>query len=269
MRTKPLVGVTADRTMTGAHASHVTGEKYITAAVDGAGALALVVPALGTHQAAADLLDAVDGLLFTGSYSNVEPHHYGGAQSEPGTLHDPHRDATTLPLMRAAIEAGVPVLAICRGFQEMNVVYGGTLHQHVHAVEGFDDHRENKADSLDEQYGPAHQIALVDGGLLQRLAHGAREARVNSLHGQGIDRMGAGLVAEAHAPDGLIEAVSVANARAFALGVQWHPEWKHAQNALSTALFRAFGEACRARMLARIPGGAARPGAEAPRTAHA
>ncbi|RQH05306.1 gamma-glutamyl-gamma-aminobutyrate hydrolase family protein [Paraburkholderia dinghuensis] len=269
MRMKPLVGVTADRNMMGPHASHVTGEKYIAAAVDGAGALALVVPALGARQATADLLDAVDGLLFTGSYSNVEPHLYGGTPSAPGTLHDSHRDATTLPLMRAAIEAGVPVLAICRGFQEMNVVYGGTLHQQVHAVEGFDDHRENKADQLDEQYGPAHAITLADGGMLQRLAGGARDASVNSLHGQGIDRLGAGLVAEALAPDGLIEAVSVANARTFALGVQWHPEWQHAQNALSTAIFHAFGEACRARMLARIPGGANRHNAEAPCAAHA
>jgi putative glutamine amidotransferase len=269
MRKKPLVGVTADRTMMGPHASHVTGEKYIAAAVGGSGVLALVLPALGARQATADVLDAVDGLLFTGSYSNVEPSRYGGAPSEPGTLHDPERDATTLPLMRAAIEAGVPVLAICRGFQEMNVVFGGTLHQQVHAVEGFDDHRENKADPLDVQYGPAHPLTLVAGGLLQRLAGGANDVRVNSLHGQGIEKLGAGLVAEAYAPDGLIEAVSVENARSFTLGVQWHPEWKYAEDALSTAIFRAFGEACRARMLARIPGGADRQDAEAPRAAHA
>jgi putative glutamine amidotransferase len=269
MRMKPLIGVTADRTMMGPHPSHVTGEKYIAAAVDGAGALALVLPALGDRQATADVLDAVDGLLFTGSYSNVEPHRYGGAPSEPGTLHDPFRDATTLPLMRAAIEAGVPVLAICRGFQEMNVVYGGKLHQQVHAVDGLNDHRENKADALDQQYGPAHPVELTEGGMLQRFLHGAHEASVNSLHGQGIDTLGAGLVAEAVAPDGLIEAISVANARTFALGVQWHPEWKHAEDALSTAIFRAFGDACRARMLARIPGGADRLNAEAPRAAHA
>ncbi|MFX1674363.1 gamma-glutamyl-gamma-aminobutyrate hydrolase family protein [Paraburkholderia sp. A2WS-5] len=261
MRTKPLIGVTADRTMMGPHASHVAGEKYIAAAVDGSGGLVVVLPALGARQATADLLEAVDGLLFTGSYSNVEPHRYGGAASAAGTLHDPERDATTLPLMRAAIDAGVPVLAICRGFQEMNVVFGGTLHQQVHAVDGFDDHRENKADTLDTQYGPAHTIALAEGGLLQRLAGGTgetREARVNSLHGQGIETLGGGLVVEATAPDGLIEAISVANAASFALGVQWHPEWQHAQNALSTAIFRAFGEACRARMLARIPCGAGR-----------
>ena len=242
--------------MMDAHLSHVTGEKYLAAVVDGAGALALIVPALGGRQTIDDLLAAIDGLLFTGSSSNVEPHRYGGAPSEPGTLHDPQRDATTLPLMRAAIEAGVPVLAICRGFQEMNVVYGGTLHQQVHAVGGFNDHRENKDDPLDTQYGPAHPVVVAADGILQRLLAGAREARVNSLHGQGIDRLGAGLVAEAWSPDGLIEAARVDGARAFALGVQWHPEWQHDQNALSMALFRAFGEACRARMQARIPGGA-------------
>lgn len=252
MRNKPTIGVTADRTMSGPHASHVCVEKYLVAAVDGAGALAFVLPALGERQAASDILDAVDGLLFTGSYSNVEPRRYGGKASEAGTLHDPHRDATTLPLMRAAVEAGVPVLAICRGFQEMNVVFGGTLHQQVHAVSGYDDHRENKEDALDTQYGPAHALKLADGGLLQRLAEGAHDIRVNSLHGQGIETLGAELVAEAYAPDGLIEAISVAHATRFALGVQWHPEWKYADNALSTAIFRAFGEACRHHMLTRI-----------------
>ncbi|WP_033350721.1 gamma-glutamyl-gamma-aminobutyrate hydrolase family protein [Paraburkholderia kururiensis] len=256
MQKKPLVGVTADRTMMGSHPSHVTGEKYIAAVVDGAGALAMLLPALGVRQRAADILDTVDGLLFTGSYSNVEPHRYGGHPSAPGTLHDPARDATTLPLMRAAIESGVPVLAICRGFQEMNVVFGGTLHQEVHAVDGLDDHREDKNEELHVQYGPAHAIRLTAGGVLQRLASGVSEARVNSLHGQGIEKLGTGLTVEAVAPDGLIEAVSVEGARAFALGVQWHPEWKHAEDALSTAIFRAFGAACRERMLARIQIGA-------------
>jgi putative glutamine amidotransferase len=251
MQTKPLVGLSADRTMMGAHASHVVGEKYIAAIVDGSDALAMLLPALGAKQSAADILAAVDGLLFTGSYSNVEPYHYGGDASAPGTLHDAARDATTLPLMRAAIEAGVPVLAICRGFQEMNVVFGGTLHQSVHAVEGFNDHRENKDDELAVQYSPSHPIQLTEGGLLQRLAAGANEARVNSLHGQGVERLGDGLVTEATAPDGLIEAVSVKGARAFALGVQWHPEWKHADDALSTAIFQAFGAACRDRMRIR------------------
>ncbi len=257
MRIRPLVGISADRTMMGVHPSHVVGEKYIAAIVDGSQALAMLLPALGERQASADILAAVDGLLFTGSYSNVEPHHYGGHTSAAGTLHDAARDATTLPLMRAAIDAGVPVLAVCRGFQEMNVVFGGTLHQSVHAVAGLHDHRENKEDELDVQYAPSHPVALTRGGLLQRLAAGADEAQVNSLHGQGIERLGNGLTAEASAPDGLIEAVSVKDARAFALGVQWHPEWKHASDALSTAIFQAFGDACRDRMRTRTGHGAA------------
>ncbi|WJF92073.1 gamma-glutamyl-gamma-aminobutyrate hydrolase family protein [Paraburkholderia bonniea] len=250
MTAKPLVGVSADRIITGLHPTHAAGEKYLTAVVDGAQALALVVPALGERQAATALLAALDGLLFTGSYSNVEPQRYGGHASAPGTLHDAARDATTLPLMQAALHAGVPVLAICRGFQEMNVVFGGTLHQQVHDVPGLADHRENKNDSLDLQYGPAHDLRLTPGGLLASLA-GSTRARVNSLHGQGIAQLGAGLVAEALAPDGLIEAISVAAPNAFALGVQWHPEWQHGSDPLSTAIFRAFGAACRERMRLR------------------
>jgi len=248
MRNKPLVGITADKTTIGKHPSHLVGEKYIAAIVDGAKALAMLLPAFGERQPTEDVLAAVDGLLFTGSYSNVEPYRYGGEPHEPGVLYDPARDATTLPLLHAAIMAGVPVLAICRGFQEMNVAFGGTLRQSVHAVPGLHDHRENKVDTLDLQYAPSHCISLTQGGLLQRLAGGAGEARVNSLHDQGVERLGAGLAIEATAPDGLIEAVSVTNAGGFALGVQWHPEWKHANDSLSSAIFRAFGEACRERM---------------------
>ena len=237
--------------MLGAHPSHMVGEKYIAAIVEGSNALAVLLPAFGERQCGDDVLATVDGLLFTGSYSNVEPHRYRAASSEPGTLHDAARDATTLPLIRAAITAGVPVLAICRGLQEMNVAFGGTLHQSVHAVSGLNDHRENKADSLDAQYAASHSIALAPGGILQRLAGGAREARVNSLHGQGIARLGTGLMVEATAADGLIEAISFNDARAFALGVQWHPEWKYTDDPLSTAIFRAFGDACRQRMTTR------------------
>lgn len=257
MQNKPLVAIIANSAMSGAHPSHVAGEKYIVAVVDGAGALAFVLPALGERQRRTDVLEAVDGLLFTGSPSNVEPHQYGGAPDEPGTLHDPARDATALPLLRAAIDAAVPVLAICRGMQEMNVAFGGTLQQQVHAVDGRLDHRENLSDPLDVQYGPSHTIRLASGGLLQQLAGGASEVQVNSLHAQGIDRPGTGLVAEAFAPDGLIEALRVEHARSFALGVQWHPDWKYADDLLSTAIFRAFGAACRARRLARIPDGTA------------
>ncbi|RQS70517.1 gamma-glutamyl-gamma-aminobutyrate hydrolase family protein [Burkholderia sp. Bp8963] len=254
---KPLVGLTADYTQIGAHASHTVGDKYVAAIVDGAHALAMVLPALGERQSVDDIVDAVDGLLFTGSYSNVEPHLYGGEPSAPGTKHDAARDATTLPLLRAAIAAGVPVLAVCRGFQELNVAYGGTLHQRVHEVAGLADHREDDDAPLESQYGPAHPVRLTAGGLLHRFADGRDEVQVNSLHKQGIARLGAGLAVEATAPDGLIEAVSVIDAPAFALAVQWHPEWRHAHDALSSAIFRAFGAACRARRTARTPAASA------------
>ncbi|UVS96475.1 gamma-glutamyl-gamma-aminobutyrate hydrolase family protein [Burkholderia glumae] len=244
---RPVVAVSADRGMAGPHPSHSAGEKYLDAVVDGAGALAFVLPALGERQPIPDLLAALDGLLLTGSYSNLEPQRYHGPASAPGTLHDPARDATVLPLARAAIAAGVPVLALCRGLQELNVTFGGTLHPRLHEVPGLADHREDKTAPLAAQYGPAHAVRLVPGGLLARLAGGAAEVQVNSLHAQGIDRLGEGLLVEAVAPDGLIEAVSVRDAPGFVLGVQWHPEWQFAQHPLSRAIFAAFGEACRAR----------------------
>ncbi|SMG03161.1 gamma-glutamyl-gamma-aminobutyrate hydrolase family protein [Burkholderia singularis] len=247
-RARPVVGVCADRKMVGAHPAHVVGEKYLTALVDGALALAIVLPALGERQRIDELLALVDGLLLTGSYSNVEPARYGGPASAPGTLHDAARDATALPLVRAAIDAGVPVLAICRGMQELNVAFGGTLHQQVHGIDGHADHREDAHAALDVQYGPAHAVQLAPGGLLQRLMHGADSVEVNSLHAQGIERLGEGLTVEARAPDGLIEAIGVRDARAFALGVQWHPEWRFEHHALSKEIFAAFGAACHARM---------------------
>jgi putative glutamine amidotransferase len=246
----PLIGIPADRRLCGKHYFHMGGEKYIEAVARGAQAVPVLLPVLDPVLDAATILTRADGLLFTGSPSNVEPHHYGGPASEPGTLHDPNRDATTLPLIPRAIEAGVPVLAVCRGFQEMNVAYGGTLHQRVHEVGGFRDHREDEQAPLEEQYGPAHEVRLEPGGQLRAIA-GRDRLEVNSLHWQGIDRLGAGLNVEARAPDGLIEAVSVAGAPAFALAVQWHPEWQFERNEFSRALFAAFGEACRRRAAGR------------------
>jgi putative glutamine amidotransferase len=232
----------------------VAGAKYITALSAGAGALPMLIPPLGGGYDFADLVARLDGLLVTGSPSNIEPRRYGGAASKPGTAHDPKRDATSLPLIRAAIAAACPVLAICRGIQELNVALGGTLHQEVHAVPGRFDHREDKTRPLAVQYGPAHPVRLVAGGVLEGLA-GSPEITVNSVHAQGIDALGAGLAVEARAPDGQIEAVRVADAGAFALGVQWHPEWRYAGDPVAVALFAAFGAACRARAEARAAGG--------------
>jgi len=232
--------------MLGLHAFHCVGEKYIAAVADAAAAIPVLVPALGDAVDWEALLAGLDGILLTGSPSNVEPHHYGGPPSEPDTWHDPHRDATTLPAIRRVVDAGMPLLAICRGFQEMNVAYGGSLHQRLHTVPGLLDHREDKEAPLDVQYGPAHEIELAADGQLAGIA-GARRVRVNSLHSQGVDRLGAGLAVEARAPDGLIEAFRVDGAPAFTLAVQWHPEWQVMSNVFSRALFAAFGQAARER----------------------
>ena len=243
---RPLIGIPADRRMVGPHPFHMVGEKYARAVFEAADALPLIIPALAEELRLDELLSRVDGILFTGSPSNVEPHHYQGTPSAPGTLHDPQRDATTLPLIRKAAQAGVPILGVCRGFQEMNVAFGGTLHQKVHEVEGYSDHRDDETQPLEVQYGPAHEVILEQGGLLRALADRDR-IQVNSLHSQGIARLGPGLAVEARAPDGLIEAFHVSGARHFALAVQWHPEWQVMSNPFSRALFAAFGSASRER----------------------
>jgi putative glutamine amidotransferase len=244
MKHRPVIGIPADRRMIGPHPFHAVGEKYIAAVVQAADCLPLLIPVLETPLDVTEVLARVDGIFFTGSPSNVEPHHYAGPASEPGTLHDPHRDATTLSLIPRAISMGVPVLGVCRGFQEMNVAMGGTLHQRLHEVPGLEDHREDKDEPLDVQYAPSHDVLLEPQGLLARLA-GQDRIQVNSLHGQGVDRLGPDLAVEARAPDGLVEAFRVKSAPAFALAVQWHPEWQVMTNEFSKALFAEFGRAAR------------------------
>lgn len=203
----------------------------------------LVVPALGGQADIEAVLAVADGVMLTGSTSNVDAALYGQPLHDPSLPLDPARDATTLPLLRAAIGRGVPLFGICRGFQEMNVALGGTLHQAVHEVPGMMDHRERPGAPLEVQYGPAHRVRLAEGGFLSGLL-GVRETTVNSLHGQGIDRLAPGLTVEAVADDGLVEAYTVRDAAAFALAVQWHPEWQATANAVSMKLFHAFGLAC-------------------------
>lgn len=232
--------------MLGAHPFHAVGEKYITPLLRIAGTLPVLIPSLGDELGLDELVDTLDGLLFPGSPSNVEPHRYGGERSREGTLHDPERDATTLSLIPRAIAAGVPVLGICRGFQEINVAMGGTLWQHVHEQPGLMVHHEDLQQPLDVQYAPVHDVGLVPGGTLAQIA-GRDHITVNSLHHQGVRELAPPLVAEAHADDGLIEAFRVRDARRMALAVQWHPEWKADQNQFSIALFQAFGDAARER----------------------
>jgi putative glutamine amidotransferase len=233
------VGIVCDRRVFDGMAVHQANDEYVAAVKDGAGAIPLLLPSTDRPLNPAELLAAVDGLLFTGAPSNVAPSQYGGT-ARPGTELDETRDATTLPLLRAAIAAGKPLLAICRGFQELNVALGGSLHQHLHEIPGLLDHREPSHVSRDREYAPAHSVVFAPDGVLTKLS-GMRDAMVNSLHHQGVDRLAPGLKAEAYAPDGQIEAVSFPGAKAFLLGVQWHPEWAFAEDPLSTAIFRAFG----------------------------
>ena len=239
---RPLVGVTADFRTYDKAPYHVVGDKYLRAVWEAADCTPLVIPAMAESQEATALLDSVDGLMFTGSPSNVHPTRYGHTPSEHYEPYDEARDAMTFALIERALEMAIPSLFVCRGFQELNAALGGTLHAQVHAVEGRIDHRMPKHDDPDVRYGPRHGMRFTPGGHFAEIA-GSTEIEVNSLHGQGIDRPAPGLEVEGLAPDGTPEAVSVTGAKAFALGVQWHPEYKPLENEFSTRLFRAFSEA--------------------------
>ena len=250
MSARPTIGVSACRRMLDPHPFHMVGEKYLQALIDGARGLPLIIPAMAAGIDIDELLARIDGILLTGSLSNVEPQHYEGEDSAAGTLHDPERDELTLPLACRAIEQGIPLLAVCRGFQELNVALGGTLHQNVAIVEGLNVHSEDSNDALDVQYGPSHTVNLVEGGLLHNLL-GEPTAMVNSLHKQGVRKLAPGLSVEAIADDGLVEGFRVDDVPGFALGVQWHPEWKVTENEFSMKIFKAFGDACRKRAAGR------------------
>ncbi len=242
----PIVLVPACVRQIGSHQNHTAQFKYVDAVVRGAACVPLILPALGEGTDLESVLGACHGIMLTGSPSNVHPSHYAQDVLDPSLPQDALRDATTLPLIRAAIKRGIPLIAVCRGFQEMNVALGGSLHQAVQQVAGMLDHREDKAATLEQQYGAAHPVALTKGGMLAAILEGEHEIIVNSLHGQGINELAKGLSIEATAPDGLVEAFSVTNASGFALGVQWHPEWQITSNPDSMRIFRAFGLACRA-----------------------
>ena len=249
--TTPLVGVTSCLKSRDEVHFHSVGDKYVDAVVVGAAAVPVLIPAIGERLDPDELLERLDGLMVTGSPSNVDPNLYGGPPAREGNEADPARDATTLPLITCALARAIPVLCICRGLQELNVALGGSLHQHVQELPGRFDHRSDKTRSLKDRYGLAHPVTLTPGGALQALFDGAERIEVNSLHGQGIDRVADRLVVEAVADDGTIEAVSVRDAQGFALGVQWHPEWQVLENPWSRRLFAAFGAAARARAAAR------------------
>lgn len=247
----PLVALPACRMEKDGQPFHTIGDKYVRAVAEAAGCLPMMLPSLGGLIDIPDLVRRLDGLVLTGSPSNVHPSEYGRPADPKAEPHDPDRDRVTLPLIREAIAQGLPLFAICRGMQELNVALGGTLHARVHELDGREDHRRPQSEDLDVQYGPRHGIMLTDGGLLQEILGGAREVQINSLHWQAVDRPAPELRVEASAADGTVEALSLPRAKGFLLGVQWHPEYKATANETSQKLFRAFGAAARARARVR------------------
>jgi putative glutamine amidotransferase len=243
---KPLVGISCCSKSFGPNGlpNHAASDFCVRAICDVVDAVPVLLPAVGNDRDAACLLARLDGILLTGSRTHIEPRYYGGAAHGDDMPEDPARDATTLPLIRAAIARGTPIFAICRGMQEMNVALGGTLFQHLPALPGRLNHVAAKPEDAAGRVAPAHTVELTIGGMLHRLTQ-TRSIQVNSLHQQGIDRVGDGLAVEAVAPDGTIEAVRVVGSPGFSLGVQWHPEFDAVTNPVSMALFRAFGDALR------------------------
>ncbi|MBV9784433.1 MAG: gamma-glutamyl-gamma-aminobutyrate hydrolase family protein [Acidisphaera sp.] len=256
---KPLVGISCCTKLFGTFGmpNHAASDTYVRAVDEIVGGVPVLLPAKGHAADVETLLDRLDGIILTGSRSNVQPSLYDGPPHAEGTPEDPMRDAVTLPLIRAAVARFVPVLAICRGLQEMNVALGGTLHQRLQDLPGRLDHSTPMQPSARVRQGKAHGMRLTEGGWLHRLA-GAREIKVNSLHNQGIDRLAPGLVVEATAPDGTVEAVrAVATPHGhqvgYAVGVQWHPEYDFRTDAVSRRIFEDFAAAILARRSGMTP----------------
>lgn len=240
---QPMVIVTTDRIEHNQMPWSATPAPYLEAVAE-VGCLPVQLPTLASNADPAPLISAASGVLVTGARSNVHPDEYGGGDEEAAAPFDRARDRTTLPLIREALRRSIPLLCICRGIQELNVALGGTLHAAVHELPGRDDHRGKSDTDMDERFALSHTITVDPGGVLADIL-GAGPVRVNSVHRQGLDRLAEGLAVEAHAQDGTVEAVSVRGARAFALGVQWHPEYLVASDAPSRAVLEAFAAACR------------------------
>lgn len=250
---KPLVWLPVDHRVLGEDGAGmpyiVVGDKYLRAITTAAGAQPVLFPLADVSQIGA-LLELVDGVMLTGSPSNVHPSHFDQTVDDPDLPLDPARDGITLALVNACLAAAVPIFGICRGFQEINVALGGSLLQAVQTQPGKFDHRGPEKASIDHAYRPVHDVEFVGDSQFAKWAGGITQ-KVNSLHGQGIDRLASGLRAVGHASDGLVEAVEIVGAKNFAVAVQWHPEWRVTENSFYHAMFQAFGTACQQRFLAR------------------
>ena len=224
------------------------GERNLMAVADVAGALPLIFAGDPAMTDIGALLDTVDGVLLTGARANVHPAHFGAEEHPSYEPYDRRRDALALDLVKACVQRGVPLFGVCRGFQEINVAFGGSLHPEIRELPGRLNHRMPRLPTgeihpdQDVVYGDRHDVRLTPGGVFAKLL-GREVVRVNSLHGQGILEPGARIVVEGVAEDGTIEAIRVADAPGFALGVQWHAEYIPQSNPINRALFEAFGAA--------------------------
>lgn len=241
---KPVVLMSMGAQERKGHAYQVMTHKYITPLVEISGCVPVLVPSCCGPDDIEQYLSMADGVYLTGAGSNIDPALYGQANKTPSKGQDRDRDLFDIPLIRAALARGLPLFAICRGMQEINVALGGNIHQKVYEVPGMNDHREDTNAPVEVQYADSHTVRAVPGSWFAELM-GEAAFPVNSLHGQALDQLGEGVEALAHAEDGLVEAIHLPAVEQFTLAVQWHPEWQAAQNPHSVKIFSAFGDACR------------------------
>jgi putative glutamine amidotransferase len=250
-KSRPVLGVVCCTRTVGIEPAQAVMNRYVAAAIAHADAAALLVPALPALMSAAEVAPRLDGLLLTGSPSNVEPQRYGQEDaSETAGPFDPDRDAMTAGLIKAMLDLGKPVFGVCRGLQELNVAFGGALRRDTGRNPDLLEHHAPSDVGFNEMFGHEHEVILTPGGVLNQ-AFGRDRLRVNSVHYQGVDRLGEGLTVEARAPDGLIEAVSANVRGAPVLAVQWHPEWETDKNPDSQSFFRLLGRALRGEPITR------------------
>ena len=240
----PIVLVSADVIEKSPYHWHAVPEPYLNAVSSASKAFPLILPSFGDKMNFESILDRVDGVLLTGARSNVEPSIYGETGGEEHGPFDPNRDKTTLQLARKALEKEVPVLAICRGMQELNVALGGTLDREIQQRDDRFDHRSPQTEDNDIRFQLAHDIFPKSGGILSQIL-GDLPVKVNSLHRQALGILSDQLKIEAEAEDGTIEAVSAKNSSRFTLAVQWHPEYWVSSDKPSRLIFSSFGDAMR------------------------
>jgi putative glutamine amidotransferase len=243
---RPVIGIIGNISLlNNTYAVHAGGTMNSDAVAEVSGGLPIIIPSDPRLVSVAELLELCDGFLLTGGRPNVHPEEYGEEESPAHGSFDRSRDAITLPLVRACVERGQPVFGICRGFQEVNVAMGGTLHPEIRDLPGRLNHRMPPDGTLEEQFALRHIVRFSKDGPFHRLMGGA-EVLTNTLHGQGINRPGPRVVIDGWAPDGTPEAIYIKDAPGFTLSVQWHPEWQARRDPVSRPLFRAFGEAAAA-----------------------